>query len=212
MRKMKDIEKIIGILKTEYPDAKIALHFKNKWQLFVATVLSAQCTDKLVNRVTPGLFRKYKDISDYANADIKEFEQDIYATGFYKNKAKNIIGAAKKILSDFGGKVPGTMEELISLPGVGRKTANVILSSGFGVLEGIVVDTHVKRLSRRLGFTKNNNPEKIEQDLMKIIPNEEWAMFSHLMIMHGRKICYARKPRCSECRINKLCPSAFKVF
>ena len=206
---MKNVKEIIRILKKEYPDAKIALRFKDTWQLLVATILSAQCTDERVNKVTPLLFKKYKDISDYANAKLEEFENDIRSTGFYKNKAKNIIAAAKKVLSEFNGNVPNTMEGLTGLPGIGRKTANVILSSGFGIVEGIVVDTHVIRLSNRMGLTKSSNPDKIEQDLMKIIPKNDWAVFSHLLILHGRKICKARRPLCGECKINKLCPSAF---
>ena len=207
---MTNIKAIIRILKKEYPDAKIALKFKDPWQLLVATILSAQCTDTRVNKVTPELFKKYKNISDFAKADPKEFEREIRSTGFYRNKAKSIIGSAKKILSEFNGNVPDTMEELTSLPGVGRKTANVILSSGFGKTAGIVVDTHVIRLSGRLGFTKNTEPEKIEYDLMKIVPKNDWTVFSHLLILHGRKICNARKPLCAECGVNKLCPSAFK--
>ena len=206
---MKNVKEIIRILKKEYPDAKIALRFKDTWQLLVATILSAQCTDERVNKVTPLLFKKYKDISDYANAKLEEFENDMRSTGFYKNKAKNIIAAAKKVLSEFNGNVPNTMEGLTGLPGIGRKTANVILSSGFGIVEGIVVDTHVIRLSNRMGLTKSSNPDKIEQDLMKIIPKNDWAVFSHLLILHGRKICKARRPLCGECKINKLCPSAF---
>ena len=206
---MKNVKEIIRILKKEYPDAKIALRFKDTWQLLVATILSAQCTDERVNKVTPLLFKKYKGISDYANAKLEEFENDMRSTGFYKNKAKNIIVAAKKVLSEFNGNVPNTMEGLTGLPGIGRKTANVILSSGFGIVEGIVVDTHVIRLSNRMGLTKSSNPDKIEQDLMKIIPKNDWAVFSHLLILHGRKICKARRPLCGECKINKLCPSAF---
>jgi len=207
---MKDIKEIIKILKKEYPEARIALRFKNTWQLLVATILSAQCTDVRVNLVTPVLFKKYKRVADFAKADIREFEKDIHSTGFYKNKAKGIIGSAKKILNEFKGKVPKTMEELTSLPGIGRKTANVILSSGFGIIVGVVVDTHVRRLSQRLGLTKNTDPGKIEEDLMKLVPRKDWGIVSHLLILHGRKICNARKPLCAECRINKLCPSAFK--
>ena len=207
---MKNIKKIIRILKKEYPEAKIALKFRDPWQLLVATILSAQCTDVRVNLVTPGLFKKYKGIFDFAKADPEEFEKDIHSTGFYKNKAKSIIGSAKKVLKEFNGAVPRTMEGLTSLPGVGRKTANVILSSVFGISAGIVVDTHVIRISGLLGLTRNSDPEKIEQDLMKIVPRKDWAVFSHLIILHGRKICIARRPLCSSCRINKLCPSAFK--
>jgi len=207
---MNDIKEIIKILKNQYPEAKIALRFKNTWQLLVATILSAQCTDVRVNLVTPVLFKKYKKVADFAKADVKEFEKDIYSTGFYKNKAKGIIGSARKILNEFKGKVPRTMEELTSLPGIGRKTANVILSSGFGITAGVVVDTHVRRLSQRLGLTKNTDPGKIEEDLMELIPAKDWGIVSHLLILHGRKICNARKPLCAECRINKLCLSAFK--
>jgi endonuclease-3 len=210
LKALERIKKIIIILKKGYSDAKIALKFKDPWQLLVATILSAQCTDVRVNQVTPVLFKKYKAVSDFAKADPLEFEKDIHSTGFYRNKAKGIIGSAKKILSDFNGRVPDNMKELTGLPGIGRKSANVILSSGFGIVVGIVVDTHVIRLSRRLGLTKNTGPEKIEEDLMRIVPREDWGIFSHLLILHGRKICVARKPHCAECRMNKLCPSAFK--
>ena len=165
-----------------------------------------------MNQVTPVLFRKYRSISDFAKADPAEFEKDIHSTGFYKNKTKSIIGSAKKILSEFNGRVPRTMEALTSLPGVGRKTANVILSSGFGIVVGIVVDTHVRRLSRLLGLTRNTDPGKIEEDLMKLIPKEDWGIISHLLILHGRKICTARKPLCGDCAMNKLCPCAFKAL
>ncbi len=207
---MRNIKEIIRILKKEYPGAKIALRFKNTWQLLAATILSAQCTDTRVNQITPILFKKYKTVSDFAKAKVSEFENDIHSAGFYKNKAKSIIGSAQKILEEFKGRVPDTMEELTSLPGIGRKTANVILSSGFGIIAGIVVDTHVIRLSQRLGLTKNTDAVKIEQDLMKMVPRKDWAVISHLLILHGRKICGARKPLCGECKLNKLCPSAFK--
>lgn len=206
---MTNIKEIIKILKKEYPDAKIALRFKDTWQLLVATILSAQCTDVRVNQVAPVLFKKYKGISDFAKASLREFEKDIRSTGFYRNKAKGIIGSAKKIINEFNARVPDTMEELTSLPGVGRKTANVILSSGFGKVVGIVVDTHVKRLSGRLGLIRNIDPEKIEEDLMKLVPRQDWGIISHLLILHGRKICNARKPLCGDCAVNKLCPSAF---
>ncbi|MCX5687933.1 MAG: endonuclease III [Candidatus Omnitrophica bacterium] len=204
------VERIIRILKKEYPEAKIALRFKNTWQLLVATILSAQCTDVKVNQVTPVLFKKYRTVSDFAKASLEEFEKDIHSTGFYRNKAKSVIGSAKKILNEFKGKVPNAMEKLTSLPGVGRKTANVILSSGFGIVVGIVVDTHVRRLSQLMGLTKNVGPDKIEEDLMKIVPKKDWGVFSHILILHGRKICKARRPFCKECKINKLCPSAFE--
>ncbi len=207
---MTNIKEIVKILKKEYPDANIALRFKNTWQLLVATILSAQCTDVRVNKGTPVLFKKYKTVSDFAKASLKEFEKDIHSTGFYKNKAKGIIGSAKKILNEFNGNVPDTMEGLISLPGIGRKTSNVILSSGFGIVVGIVVDTHVIRLSGRLGLTENKGPDKIEEDLMKLVPRKDWGIVSHLLILHGRKVCKARRPLCSDCAINKLCPSAFK--
>ena len=202
---MREITKIINILQKEYPDAKIALNFSNPLEILVATILSAQCTDERVNKVTKELFKKYKTVDDYANADIKKFEQEIKSTGFYKMKAKNIINAAKIIKEKFGGKVPDTMEDLMSLPGVARKTANVVLSNAYGKVEGIVVDTHVRRLSYRIGLTKNTNPNKIEQDLMKIVPRDKWFIFPYLLIEHGRKICSARKPLCEKCVINKYC-------
>jgi endonuclease-3 len=202
---MKNINEIIKILQKEYPQAKIALNFSNPIELLVATILSAQCTDERVNKVTKELFKKYKTVDDYANADIKKFEQEIKPTGFYKMKAKNIINAAKIIKEKFNGKVPDTMEDLMSLPGVARKTANVVLSNAYGKVEGIVVDTHVRRLSYRIGLTKNTEPNKIEQDLMKIVPKDKWFIFPYLLIDHGRKICSARKPLCEECVINKYC-------
>ncbi len=202
---MKDIKKIIDILQREYPQAKIALNFSNPLEILVATILSAQCTDERVNKVTAELFKKYKTVDDYANADIKKFEQEIRSTGFYKMKAKNIINAAKIIKEKFNGKVPDTMQDLISLPGVARKTANVVLGNAYGKVEGIVVDTHVRRLSNRIGLTKNTDPNKIEQDLMKIVPKDKWFIFPYLLIDHGRKICSARKPLCDKCVINKYC-------
>ncbi len=201
------ISKILKLLKKEYPKVGIALKFNNPIELLVATILSAQCTDARVNMVTERLFKKYKKVEDYAGADLKSFEKEIYSTGFYKNKAKNIIASAKKILKDFNGKVPDTMDGLLQLPGVARKTANVVLFNGFGKTEGIVVDTHVLRLSRRLGLTKNKNPEKIEQDLKKLLNKKEWGRFSYLLMEHGRRICKARNPRCLDCVINKFCPS-----
>ncbi|AKB23937.1 Endonuclease III [Methanosarcina sp. MTP4] len=203
-----NFNKIWSILREEYPDAKPALNYGNPLELLVATVLSAQCTDAQVNRVTEDLFKKYRTVEDYANADLGELEEDIYSTGFYKNKAKNIIAAARLILECYNGEVPDTMEELVTLPGVGRKTANIVLSRGFGVIEGIAVDTHVKRLSGRLGFTNNSDPVKIEQDLMALTPKNEFDSLSMTLILHGRKVCTARKPKCSECVINNLCPSS----
>jgi endonuclease-3 len=199
------ITDIISILKKEYPSAKIALEFKNPLQLLVSTILSAQCTDARVNIVTKELFKKYKTVSDYANADLKKFEQEIHSTGFYHNKAKNIINAAKIILTKFKGKVPNTMDGLLTLPGVARKTANIVLTNAYGIIEGIAVDTHVKRVAYRIGLTKNSDPEKIEQDLMKIVDRKDWGKLSNILIMHGRKICDAKKPDCEHCCINKLC-------
>lgn len=206
-----DASEIISIFKKTYGEQPTALLHHNSLELLVSTILSAQCTDARVNVVTRRLFKKYRTVSDYADAGIKQFEIEIKSTGFYRNKAKNIIAAAQKIVSEFGGKVPDKMEELITLPGVGRKTANVILSEGFGIVKGIAVDTHVRRVSFRLGLTKNTDPEKIEQDLMALYPKKEWRNVSNLLIAHGRKICDAKKPFCSKCTLNKICPSAFKV-
>jgi len=206
-----NMDKILTLLKKEYPNAKIALNFTNPLEILVATVLSAQCTDERVNMVTKSLFKKYRKVQDYATANLKAFEQEIRSTGFYHNKAKNIISAAQKIVNDFGGKMPDSMDKLIQLPGVARKTANIVLFNGFGKVEGIAVDTHVKRLSQRLGLTKNDDPDKIEQDLMKLLHREEWGKFSYLLIDHGRKICDAKRPKCLECILQKLCPSK-KLF
>jgi endonuclease-3 len=204
--------KIIPILKKTYPDAKIALNWDNPWNLFVAVVLSAQCTDVRVNMVTKDLFKKYKKPQDYLDVEQEELQQDIRSTGFYKNKAKNIRGAAKKLVGDFGGKMPGTMDDLLTLPGAGRKTANCILGNAFGI-PGITCDTHVIRLSRRLGLSENKDPVKLEFDLMEIVPKKKfggWTMFSHYIIFHGRNICNARKPDCGNCPIAQYCPSANK--
>jgi len=198
---------ILSRLKKHYPDVKkTALTFSNPLEILVATILSAQCTDERVNKITPLLFAKYKKASDYVSADIKVFEQEIRSAGFYHNKAKNIIGACKIIAEKYNGKVPDTMENLLTLPGVARKTANIVLGNAFGKISGIAVDTHVKRLSFRLGLSKNNNPEKIEQDLMKIFNRGDWFALSNLLIEHGRKICNARKPDCKNCFLEKLCP------
>lgn len=205
------VKKILSILKKQYPDFTTALIHRNPIQLLVATILSAQCTDKRVNIVTKDLFKKYRRPEDYANASPKKFEQDIRSTGFYRSKTKNIIGAAKMISERFKGKVPDSMEDLVKLPGVARKTANIVLAHGFGKIEGIAVDTHVKRLSYRLGLTKHTDPVKIEADLMKITPRSDWAHLSDLLIAHGRAICIARKPKCLECAISRLCPSK-KLF
>ncbi len=182
-----------------------ALIHSNPWELLVATILSAQCTDVRVNMVTPGLFAKYPTMRDLANANLDELGQDIRSTGFYNNKAKSIQGAARTILRDFGGSVPQTMEELLTVPGAARKTANVVLGSGFGIASGVVVDTHMVRLSRRLDLTQESDPVKIERNLVKIIPQERWIAFSHQMIHHGRGLCAARKPRCGECPMNPDC-------
>ena len=198
----------LAILKKMYPDAKPSLNYRNPLELLIATILSAQSTDVQINRVTEKLFKKYSTAKDYANADLMELENDIYSTGFYKNKAKNIKSAAELIVEHYKGKVPETMEELVTLPGVGRKTANIVLARAFGVIEGIAVDTHVKRVSRRLNFTKNSDPEKIEADLISIAPKEELDSISMILIYHGRKICQARKPKCEICILENLCPSS----
>jgi endonuclease-3 len=201
--------KIIELLEKEHRDAKIALNHTNPLELLIATILSAQCTDERVNVVTKTLFKKYRSIEDYAGADLKELEQDIRSTGFYRNKARNIKKCCQMILDKFGSQVPRTMEEILELPGVARKTANIVLSNAYGVVEGIAVDTHVRRLSRRLGLTANDNPDKIEQDLMKLVPKSKWMRFTELLIFHGRKTCTAKRPKCETCVVNKLCPSAF---
>ncbi|MBE0446782.1 MAG: endonuclease III [Actinobacteria bacterium] len=207
---VKDREKdIIERLRGEYPQAGIVLNYSNSFELLVAVILSAQCTDKKVNEVTVGLFKKYKNINDYADVSLEELEQDIRPTGFFRNKARNIKGAASMVIDRFGGEVPSTMEELIQLPGVARKTANIVLGNAFGVVEGIAVDTHVKRLSNRLGLSENANPVRVERDLMDIIPKDEWFTFTYLLIEHGRAICGARKPRCDICVLNDRCPSTF---
>ncbi len=204
------VSNIIKLLKRGYPDAKIILRHGNPVQLLVAVMLSAQCTDKKVNEVTEKLFKKYKTARDYAEADLENFENHIRPTGFYRAKARHVIEASKMIVKDYDGQVPRTMDDLLKLPGVARKTANIVLSNAYGVVEGIAVDTHVKRLSQRLGLTRSQNPEKIEQDLMKLILREDWFRFTYLLIEHGRKICMAKKPLCGQCMLNKLCPSSFK--
>jgi endonuclease-3 len=203
------VERVIKLLQKEYPRNKIALKFSDPLQLLVSTILSAQCTDERVNKVTKVLFKKYKNVKDYAKADSKKFQEDIRPTGFYKNKAKNIINTSQQIIKRFKGKVPQTMEELLTLPGIGRKTANIILTFAFGKIEGIVVDTHVMRLSQRLGLSKNSNADKIEQDLIKVIPKKYWKDFSSLLMEHGRKICLARKPFCERCILKYICSSLY---
>ena len=199
---------IVSHLKRMYPKAKCTLDYTNPFELLIATMLSAQSTDARVNIVTKSLFRKYPDPQSFANARQPEMERDVKQTGFFRNKARAGIAASKAIVEKHGGEVPRTMEELTALPGVGRKTANVVLGNAFSSAVGIVVDTHVARVSGRLGLTSNSDPVKIEQDLMKLIPQKEWTVFSHRLIAHGREICIARKPKCRECRINELCPSA----
>jgi endonuclease III len=197
--------RILRVLERQYPDAHCALHFQNPLELLVATILSAQCTDVRVNLVTPALFARYPDAKSFATADKQELETYIQSTGFFRNKARNLIACCKQLMEKHGGKVPGTMDELFPLPGVGRKTANVILGNAFST-PGITVDTHVGRLSRRLGLTTETDPVKVEQDLMVIIPKKHWTMFSHRMIFHGRQVCHARKPNCAECTLRKFCP------
>jgi len=199
---------IIAKLKERYPDATCALNHNNPLQLLVATILSAQCTDARVNIVTKDLFQHYHTAEDFARANPAKFEEEIKSTGFFRNKTKSILGMGQALVERHGGKVPRTMEELVKVPGVGRKTANVVLGTGFGLNEGVVVDTHVNRLSNRLKLTTHKDPVKIEQDLMKLVPREEWTSFSHLLIHHGRQICEARKPQCEICPVNQLCPSS----
>jgi endonuclease-3 len=206
-------KKIIAILRKRYPHARTALEYSTPLELLIATILSAQCTDKRVNMVTPELFKKYRTARAFADAPPGELEEQIKSTGFYRNKAKSIRGASRKIVDEFGGKVPDEMDDLLALPGVARKTANVVLGDAFGKSVGVVVDTHVIRLAGRLGLTShaNNQGDRIEKDLMELVPRAQWTVFSHLLIFHGRAICTARKPRCDACPVNKLCPSAFKV-
>ena len=202
------VRKIIARLKKEYPDASCALHHGSALELAVATILSAQCTDARVNMVTPHLFAKYRTARDYAAADPAVLEKEIQSTGFFRNKTKSIIGMAQALVEGHGGEVPQTMEALTALPGIGRKTANVILGTWFRKNEGVVVDTHVQRLTGLLGLTKQTDPVKIEQELMAIVPREDWTWFSHTLILHGRAICIARRPKCAECVLNRLCPSS----
>lgn len=200
------IKEIVKRLKKEYPKARVALNFNNPIQILVVTILSAQCTDERVNKVTEKLFKKYKNVKDFAKADIKEFEGEILSTGFYHNKAKNIINSAKIIIDKYKGEIPKTMKDLLTLPGVARKTANIVLGNAYGIVEGIAVDTHVKRLSYRLEMTENTDPEKIEEDLRAIIPKKDWFIISYLLIEHGRKTCDARKPKCDRCILSDICP------
>jgi len=205
-RRERVVKAILPILRQTYPSAKCSLDFGNPLQLLVATILSAQCTDVRVNMTTPELFRKYPTVQDFAALKPEAIEPDIKSTGFFRNKSKSLVGAAKKIVSDFGGHVPDNMDDLLSLPGVARKTANVVLGTWFHKNDGVVVDTHVQRISRRLELTKSDDPKSIEQDLIKLIPQPQWTLFSHWLIWHGRRRCDARKPDCANCEIQKLCP------
>ena len=206
-KKRKRTTKILELLKNEYPDAGCELNFSTPLELLVATILSAQCTDERVNIVTGALFKKYRKPEDYVRVSQKKFEQEIRSTGFFRNKTKSIRGACQMLLERFGSEVPQTMKDLLELPGVARKTANIVLSHAYGVVEGIAVDTHVKRLAQRLGLTENSDPNKIEADLRALISKEEWAIFSDVLIFHGRRVCYARKPNHDGCVVNDLCPS-----
>jgi len=206
------ITPIIRLLRKHYGRARTALEFADPLQILVATILAAQSTDKLVNTVTPALFRKYPTAAAFAGADRAELEREIHSTGFFRNKAKHIIGAAARIAEVYGGRVPDSMEELLTLPGVARKTANIVLSAGYGKAEGIAVDTHALRLSRRLGLSRHDDPVKVERDLLAIVPKKDWLDFNFLLVDHGRAVCQAKKPRCPECFLRRLCPSAVKFF
>jgi endonuclease III len=206
------LNRIIEELDKLFPEATCALQHKNPWQLLVATILSAQCTDERVNKVTPELFKKYPTVEALANASQEELAQDIRSTGFFNNKARSLVGAAKKLLADHKGRVPRTMEELLEVPGAARKTANVVLGTAYGIPVGVVVDTHVQRISQRLDLTKNTDPGKIELDLMKAVPQERWILFAHQLIHFGRQICVARKPRCGSCPLDPVCYSKDKIF
>ncbi|MCX8089919.1 MAG: endonuclease III [Verrucomicrobiae bacterium] len=205
------VRQLITALRRTYPNAHCELAYSNPLELLIATILSAQCTDKRVNMVTAELFKKYRTAADYANAPLAELEQDIKTTGFYRNKARNIQACCRALVERHGGEVPRTMEALTALDGVGRKTANVVLGNAFGINDGIVVDTHVVRLARRLGLSRQTDPNKIEQDLMQLVPRPDWTLFSHWLIWHGRRRCFARKPDCAQCELARLCPSAGKV-
>jgi endonuclease-3 len=208
MDKKARAKKVVSLLKKEYPDSRCTLDFKNPHQLVVATILSAQSTDERVNMITPALFKKYKSPQDFAGAELEELQEYIKTAGLYRNKAKSIKNCMKMVVEEFGGKIPKTMEELIRLPGVGRKTANVILGAAYNVASGIAVDTHVTRLSKLLKLTSKKDAPKIEKDLMELLPKKDWIIVSHLLIDHGRKVCIARNPRCQKCVLNKICPSS----
>lgn len=204
----KRVRDVVRLLRKEFPRATTALDFRSPYELLVATILSAQCTDERVNMVTPGLFKKYPDPRSLAQADLAELEQEIRSTGFFRMKAKNIRACSERIVERHGGEVPRTFDELVALPGVGRKTANCVMGAAYGVNSGVVVDTHVHRITRLLGLTRNDDPVKIEQDLMSVLPQRDWYDFSNLIILHGRKTCIARRPKCNECVLSRLCPSA----
>lgn len=206
------IQEILRRLDQLYPEVTCALQHKNAWELLVATILSAQSTDVNVNRVTPELFRKYPSVQDFAALKPEQLEPDVRSTGFFRNKSKSVVGAAREIIANFGGEVPHEMEQLLTLPGVARKTANVVLGTWFGKNEGVVVDTHVQRISRRLELTRNDDPKKIERDLMGIIPREKWTLFAHQIIWHGRKLCMARRPKCADCPLETICHAADKTW
>ena len=206
--KQQQANAVIDWLKQAYPNAHCALNHTNALELLIATILSAQCTDERVNMVTETLFRKYRNVHDFASVAQEELERDIHSTGFFRNKAKNIRAACEMILREYGGEIPPDMEKLLALPGVARKTANVVLGNAFGIASGVVVDTHVSRVSQRLALTEETVPEKIEKDLMQLIPEDDWVLFSHLLISHGRAICQARKPKCAECGLEPICPSS----
>jgi endonuclease-3 len=202
--------RVIELLESAYPNARTALNYSSPLEILIATILSAQCTDKIVNIVTKTLFQKYRTAEDYANADLRKLEKEIKPTGFYHNKAKNIKKCSQMLVEKFNSTIPRTMEEMVELPGVARKTANIVLQNAYGVIEGIAVDTHVFRLAQRLGFTQKKDANKIERDLMELVPREKWAKVTDLLISHGRAICMAKKPKCAQCALNKLCPCAFK--
>src|SRR5271157_1107527 len=206
------VSEILKRLDERYPRATCALHHKSAWELLVATILSAQCTDARVNMVTPVIFAKYPTVEAFAALKPEDLEPDIRSTGFFRNKSKSVVGAARKLVSDFGGQVPRTMDELLQIPGVARKTANVVLGTWFKIADGVVVDTHVQRISRRLELTKNDEPQKIEQDLMKVIPRDKWIVFAHQIILHGRALCIARKPKCAHCPLENLCHAVDKTW
>jgi len=206
------VSEILKRLDQLYPDVTCALTHKDAWELLVATILSAQSTDVRVNMVTPEIFKKYPTVQDFAKLEPQQLEPDIRSTGFFRNKSKSVVGAARKIVSDFGGKVPENMNDLLTLPGVARKTANVVLGTWFKQAEGVVVDTHVHRISRRLELTKNDDPKKIEEDLMRVIPREKWILFSHQVIWHGRKLCFARSPKCADCLLENICHAEDKTW